>query len=132
MSLIQNCQMSLVFKLMLYLYANLLREICLIKHTFMICCCKNMLFTACFGNVYKACVMGKLSNFKLISKILLCNNSFRINNLPKGWSVRHTFAIGNVYLGKGARGRAGTRDNDNGSTWFCLCLYCIPGENMYS
>ena len=59
-------------------------------------CCKNMLFTACFGNIYNACVMSKLYNFKLISRIvLLCNNSFRIlNNLSMGCSVRHTFAEG--------------------------------------
>ena len=65
-------------------------------------CCKNKLLTACFGNIYNACVMSKLYNFKLISRIFLCNNSFRIlNNLPIGCGVRHTYAIGNVILGKG-------------------------------
>ena len=49
-------------------------------------CCKNKLFTACFSNIYNACVMSKLYNLKLIFRIL--------NNLPLGCSVRHTFAVG--------------------------------------
>ena len=65
-------------------------------------CYKNKLFTACFGNIYNVCVMSKQYNFRLISRILLCNNPFRIlNNLPMGCSVRHTLAIGNVISGKG-------------------------------
>ncbi len=65
-------------------------------------CCKNKLFTACFGNIYNACVMGKLYNFKLISRILLlCNKVFGIlNNLPMGCRVRHTFAVGKKSKGK--------------------------------
>ena len=91
--------MSLAFKT----NANFSREICLIKHPFMFYCCKNKLFTACFGNIYNASMMSKLYSFRLISMILLLrNNSFRIlNNLPMGCSVRHTFTIGNVISGIG-------------------------------
>ena len=65
-------------------------------------CCKNKLFPACFGNIDNACVMNKLYNVRLISRIsLLCNNSFRIlNNLPMGCSVRHTLSVDNVISGK--------------------------------
>ena len=44
-------------------------------------CYKNKLFTACFGNIYNACVMSKLYNFKLISTILLLSNRLCLTNM---------------------------------------------------